>query len=119
MTILVHRSIICVPDSFDHQMLSAVRRTTDDRPLPGEDVSRSPLTQQGEQQMTDDLDQLRERNQLLRAITEQEDQAEWTNLDELRERAELLHTITKLEGDAEWTDLAELRERVELLNAIK
>jgi hypothetical protein len=36
------------------------------------------------------------------------------NLDELRERAELLSIISKMEDDAEWTDLDELRERAAL-----
>jgi hypothetical protein len=41
------------------------------------------------------------------------------NLDELRERAELLSTITKMEDDAEWTDLDELRERAAPLTTIQ
>jgi hypothetical protein len=41
------------------------------------------------------------------------------NLDELRERAELLSIISKMEDDAEWTDLDELRERAALLTTIQ
>ena len=40
------------------------------------------------------------------------------NIDELKERADLLSTISKYEEEAQWTDIGELRERADLLAAI-
>ena len=50
--------------------------------------------------MSDDLDDLRERADLLAIIARAEQQADWTPIEELRERAALLQQIAEAETES-------------------